>query len=901
MKCANGWKLVNTNRAALPLYSWPSTSASIYTTTPKHVRQDTHRAFTHSAPSLEQSSTRTTASIRGSRKASSSAHVADGVAKQLNTTPNAFKHTLKKLKRKSKGAEDHPGTSSQLSKPIGYRKMKSYIQFLTTPTVDTPGTALLLHFDEKRYLIGNIHEGLQRAGIQSGVKFTKVTDIFVTGRTEWKTIGGLFGMVLTLADAATEATKAVVEAAKQKQARQRQRLQQNQDPSNSILEASFGNAFDIAKPTLNVHGGPNLCHSFATARRFIFRKGMPVKVFEYGMEDDEIKDLERKPDWVDDCVQAWTLAISPSTGDGVASQSPSFRKRSHTEYAENNLPANLFGTDPNAKNKAYENQEIRKHAVSEMFESSWRMDELEERPLSQVGEKMQAFIRNHETNKLERYTAPLSDDRTLVPNINVLTRKPWPGALIEELPASKPSPLALSYIIRNHHQRGKFLPSKAKELNVEEGPLWAKLAAGENVRARDGKTVTPDMVLTEGKEGGGIAVVDLPNADYVENLIKRSEWQAANIMNGVGAILWLLGASVAKDQRLQEFISNHKTLEHIISSPDECSNYLAFSSCASSAIRLSQVDARCFPIPIHNNVPPVQANIQDSRVAVAQRGQTLQLEPVFETQNNAVVPVLDTAEVLRTTPRKVLDLARIARNEIDQARSAKTPGSQELPSEDAEVTCLGTGSALPSKYRNVAGTLLRVPGCGSYLLDCGENTLGQLKRIYDPATLKQILRDLKLIWISHLHADHHLGIASVIKAWYEEVHGSGDKPSTSHASVLDEITDPFRVLAEEGKLCIVGTHQMMEWLKEYASVEDFGYGKLVLLASRISGKNDSYLDWYGKRMDFKPYPGEPVYVFPSSSIRALAYLALSQFNEYPSTEKSDRLDGPECLQSFSLF
>ena len=95
---------------------------------------------------------------------------------------------------------------------------------------------------------------------------------------------------------------------------------------------------------------------------------------------------------------------------------------------------------------------------------------------------------------------------------------------------------------------------------------------------------------------------------------------------------------------------------------------------------------------------------------------------------------------------------------------------------EAEIVTLGTGSALPSKYRNVSATLLRVPGWGSMLFDAGENTLGQLKRVFPADELKEVLRELRVIWISHMHADHHLGTVSVIRAWYEEKHGARPLP-----------------------------------------------------------------------------------------------------------------------------
>lgn len=48
--------------------------------------------------------------------------------------------------------------------------------------------------------------------------------------------------------------------------------------------------------------------------------------------------------------------------------------------------------------------------------------------------------------------------------------------------------------------------------------------------------------------------------------------------------------------------------------------------------------------------------------------------------------------------------------------------------EEMEIVLLGTGSSQPSKYRNVSSVYVNLFSKGSLLLDCGEGTLGQLKR-----------------------------------------------------------------------------------------------------------------------------------------------------------------------------
>ena len=760
-------------------------------------------------------------------------------------------------------------TSSSTSLEVPHwRKMRSYVQFLTTPTADTPGTCLMLHFDNKRYLIGNIHEGTQRTSIQRGIKLIRVSEVFLTGKTEWKNTGGLIGMILTLA----EMTKAAA-ADQPKGGPLKDRTIENKqrDEATDKLVGVGKNGVEQAKddrPALTIHGGPNLLHTLATARRFVFRKGMPVHVDEM---DGERATEPWQPTWMDQNLKVWAMSISPSSGTG-STPSPrgiSWRKRSFDEF-EYGEPAMLAGIadrpespQESAAERKDREQQLRKAVVSEMFDSDWRLDALVETWLEHVKLPATVFVRDPETRKIEKYTGPLPGDSEELPRIRVLVRQPWPATMIQHLPPTSPSQAAMSYIIRNHPQRGKFNPEAAKSLNVEQGPAWNALASGESVRARDGKLVSPDMVLGKGKDGGGVAVVELPSRDYVQNLVERPEWKAPEIMAGVGAVVWLLGPGVGQDENLRKFMSEFSHLKHIVSSQDYCPNYLSLESSASAAIRLNQLDPTRYPIPVHDNVTlpqpgqPALPKRPENGLIPAQRGQTIQLEPSFEVQTHVVVLPLNTAKVLQETPEKVLALAKTAREDLTSDAIGELMAKQDLPSQDAEIITLGTGSALPSKYRNVAATLLRVPGCGSYLLDCGENTLGQLKRVFPPVELAEVLRDLKLIWISHLHADHHLGTASVVKAWYQEVYGKQIADGTlSQRSLTEQLLYQAKILQEEKRLFVASEDSMLEWLREYASVEDFGFNRLVPLsvqAAKPGLPESTVLRWNGRILDFNTY------------------------------------------------
>lgn len=85
--------------------------------------------------------------------------------------------------------------------------------------------------------------------------------------------------------------------------------------------------------------------------------------------------------------------------------------------------------------------------------------------------------------------------------------------------------------------------------------------------------------------------------------------------------------------------------------------------------------------------------------------------------------------------------------------------------EDLVLTFLGTGAAIPSKYRNVTGILLDLPSKNAALMmDCGEGSLGQLRRRLGIEGTNDLLRRLSFVWISHIHADHHVGLPTLLAA-----------------------------------------------------------------------------------------------------------------------------------------
>ncbi|PHT46901.1 hypothetical protein CQW23_16059 [Capsicum baccatum] len=122
---------------------------------------------------------------------------------------------------------------------------------------------------------------------------------------------------------------------------------------------------------------------------------------------------------------------------------------------------------------------------------------------------------------------------------------------------------------------------------------------------------------------------------------------------------------------------------------------------------------------------------------------------------------------------------------------------ENVQRDDLEIVFLGTGSSVPSKYRNVSSIHVNLFSKGGLLLDCGEGTLAQLKRRYGIIGADGAVRNLKCIWISHIHADHHAGVARILALRRDLLKGVAHDP-----------------------ILVIGPKQVGEFLMEYIKLED---------------------------------------------------------------------------------
>jgi len=146
-------------------------------------------------------------------------------------------------------------------------------------------------------------------------------------------------------------------------------------------------------------------------------------------------------------------------------------------------------------------------------------------------------------------------------------------------------------------------------------------------------------------------------------------------------------------------------------------------------------------------------------------------------------------KTLQATQAKANASAAASLRNLLQRRTKRSPkeGAPKIQSTVVPATTpclwfLGTGAAAPSKRRNCTSLLLWIPNPqagpntnvasatnpnGNFILiDCGEGALGTLYRMFG-SRMSWVLRNLKLLWNSHHHADHHCGMLAFLHHAHE--------------------------------------------------------------------------------------------------------------------------------------
>ncbi|KAH7618880.1 putative tRNAse Z TRZ4, mitochondrial [Nannochloris sp. 'desiccata'] len=362
-----------------------------------------------------------------------------------------------------------------------------------------------------------------------------------------------------------------------------------------------------------------------------------------------------------------------------------------------------------------------------------------------------------------------------------------------DIPSTATESAAACYVCELPDIPGKFLPHKAASLGVPRGPLYGQLARGQEVTAVNGKLVRPEDVMEAATPGPVVLILDCPSEGFISALADAEngvgKWAADAEAGGkVACIVHLTPRAVLHLPAYKAFIKSFgEGPQHILVAESEGSKIPIMKKSAALQVKLNALDSDVFSLPPEADSSSTPA---PAPAAAAEKAHALPansvvgtnmlryyLRPVAKRGFNSEEcdDVLD-AEAIRAELKKEKPQALLEAERAFQIKKSPATTETDVPAAVSQarddtfaVTFLGTGAAIPSKYRNVTGLLYDRPshngGKGaSMLADCGEGSLGQLHRRFGVQGAQDILRRLSLVWISHIHADHHVGLPALLAA-----------------------------------------------------------------------------------------------------------------------------------------
>jgi ribonuclease Z len=328
---------------------------------------------------------------------------------------------------------------------------------------------------------------------------------------------------------------------------------------------------------------------------------------------------------------------------------------------------------------------------------------------------------------------------------------------------------AVCYAVHTPDIPGKFDAKMADKLGVKPN-MRSRLVKGEPVTVEDGRVVQPSECISPATPGSIIIIVHCPSQSFVSSLIEdhKLAWEHYQSNPATKMIVHMTPRDVLIGGAYSNWMASFGSeVQHMVFNEDHCASEIVFQSSAVNLNKLSVLDDAVFRKPFTSEIPRVRI-AQDFagspiKVLAGRPLDTFHLAPLNalgldrSDSLKPLQPLIDSALAKLMDPSANSEFVA----EYDKLKQAPSSSVAALSS-GFEVVCLGTGAALPSKYRNVSSTYLHIDGRGGLLFDAGEGSYGQLFRRYGAAEIDEIIRGIRCIFVSHMHADHHLGVLRIL-------------------------------------------------------------------------------------------------------------------------------------------
>jgi len=365
------------------------------------------------------------------------------------------------------------------------------------------------------------------------------------------------------------------------------------------------------------------------------------------------------------------------------------------------------------------------------------------------------------------------------------TSKTWnfEGKYTQNIDFPNPFPPSVCYACQLCPLPGRFDVKTAIKLGVPKGPMFGLLQKGETVELVNGKKVAPEEVIGPETPGPTFLLIDCPDLSYIENLTKNDQFDKYFLeKGGTSLVIHLSPRDVCMNAVYSEWTKKFSSSTKHIFINDLKNDNAVYNSQHNLQIMLNRISSKCFPL-FAEPMETKQSDVLRNFMKIYPRELLKNPKKVFDYKD--ISSKTSHSELIKRVEKVLKKVGRddlLWRGDVIAGKRPysgdKTPipnkkvnlgdnsGSKPTYESDKtqlypKIVCLGTGASLPSKFRNVSATLIINDEDNAVLFDCGEGTYGQLQRHYGNK-LNEILLKIKFIFISHMHADHHLGLIMLI-------------------------------------------------------------------------------------------------------------------------------------------
>jgi ribonuclease Z len=345
----------------------------------------------------------------------------------------------------------------------------------------------------------------------------------------------------------------------------------------------------------------------------------------------------------------------------------------------------------------------------------------------------------------------------------------------------------VAYACKLCDARGKFSSEKAAALDIPFGPIRKILSLGHSVITEQGNLVHPSQVMGEGRKGPTFLVVDCPTSSFCSTLVSNPYLQSDHYKKrgeDVALVVHITPLDVLQSESYCQWMSGFGgDTQHLLLHSTLCPGEMGYRHSTKFNMALHMLNPKVYPFPClpANNTSNLNISkyIGKESLLIGRMFLKYNLKPSTGVDTESCLTDLETQlksdlEVTKDSKmyRKILEHRKIleSRKILHDGRSVETASTfmktdfsvRPADADDAVVTMLGTSASFSATHRNCSGVLIQTLQDGNYLLDCGEGTLQQLYRCFGRNETSKILRAMNVIFISHAHPDHHMGLLSIL-------------------------------------------------------------------------------------------------------------------------------------------